>query len=95
VAEPQGIVVHHFDLEELRSAEGVSRLLRGLGVAKAPAEVSVPAPSNVTPLRVRIDRAEELAIRRLIDSTQSDPRFAAGVDPWRRSALRPRFALPR
>jgi len=95
VAEPQGIVVHHFDLEELRSAEGASRLLRGLGVAKAPAEIRIPLPSNVTPLRVRIDRAEELVIRRLIYSTQFDPRFSVGVDPARRSAPRPRFALPR
>ena len=60
------IVFHRFDLEELRYAEGASRLLNALGVQVHPAKVRVPAPENVGRLVVAIDPAEQARIRRLI-----------------------------
>ena len=64
-ADPR-IRVHRFGLEELRVPGGTSRLLRILGVAAEPSQVSLPNPQNVGRLLVRIDRAEEQSIRRLI-----------------------------
>jgi hypothetical protein len=60
------IVFHRIDLEELRYAEGASRLLNALGVQVQPAKLRVPAPENVGRLVVAIDPAEQARIRRLI-----------------------------
>jgi hypothetical protein len=49
LAGQHDILVHHFGLEELRSAEGVSRLLRALGILKPPAEVRIPSPKQREP----------------------------------------------
>jgi len=60
------VVFHRFDLEELRYADGASRLLNALGVQVQPAKVRVPAPENVGRLMVAIDPAEQARIRLLI-----------------------------
>lgn len=68
-----GIVFHHFDLEELRSAQGAARLLHALGAPAHPAGLRMPPPENVGRFLVRIDTAEQAQIKRLIASAESDP----------------------
>jgi len=70
--EPR-VVFHRVSLEELRSAQGVARLLQALGVAADPANVRVPAPENVGRFLVKIDSAEQAAIRRLIAAAEMNP----------------------
>jgi len=82
MAGKSNVVFHRFKLEELRSADGVSRLLQALGVHREPGQVIVPAPRNVGPALVEIDAAEEAGIRDLIASVQSHP------SPIAREALR-------
>jgi len=62
----RGIVFHHFGLEELSGADGVSRLLHALGVPVAPANVRIPAPENVGHSAFAIIPAEEAQIRQII-----------------------------
>jgi hypothetical protein len=62
------IMFHRFDLEELRYAEGASRLLNALGVRVHAADVRVPAAENVGRRVVAIGPAEQTQIRRLIAS---------------------------
>jgi len=94
LAGSHGIVVHHFDVDELSAVDGASRLLRALGVGKGPGEVRIPAPSNVSQLRIGMDSAEEAGIRRLIAAVRSDPRFAASRLGQKSAAPQRRFAAP-
>jgi hypothetical protein len=94
LAGRHGIVVHRFDLEELRAADGVSRLLRALGAPAGSGEIRVPSPTNVSQLRVKIDTAEEAGIRRLIAMALSDPRFAAATRQEPSDPPRHSFAAP-
>jgi hypothetical protein len=71
-------VFHRFNLEELRAAEGVSRLLKALGVPREPGQVIVPAARNAGPTWGKIDAAEETRIRDLIASAESNPSAIAG-----------------
>jgi hypothetical protein len=74
------IAFHRFSLEELRYAEGASRLLHALGVPTHPAKARMPGPENIGRLLVPIEPAEQSRIRRLIASVQSNPpRFAGAV----------------
>jgi hypothetical protein len=67
------IVFHCFSLEELRRAEGASRLLQALGVPVTANQVDLPGPENVGSLRVAIDPAEQGQIRRLIAAFEAQP----------------------
>ena len=71
LAGTPNLVFHRFALDELRTGEGVSRLLQGLGVDKAPREVSLPPPRNVGTVVARIDADEEADIRRMIATFES------------------------
>ena len=78
VAGIPNIVFHRFKLEELQAAEGASRLLRALGVAKEAGQVIIPAARNVGPTLATIDAAEVAAIRDLIASVAKSPGAIAG-----------------
>jgi hypothetical protein len=69
----QRIVFHRYALEDLRHAEGASRLLNALGARVLPANVRVPGPENVGRLLVSIEPAEQAQIRRLIAAVASTP----------------------
>jgi hypothetical protein len=69
----RGIVFHHVKLEELRYAEGASRLLHALGVPTPATEVRVPTPQNIGRLVVNIDPTEQMQIRRLIAKAAANP----------------------
>ena len=73
------IAFHRFSLEELRDAKGASRLLHALGVPMDPERVRVPGPENIGRLLVSIEPAEQVRIRRLIASTESNPPRLAGA----------------
>jgi hypothetical protein len=76
LARQSQIVFHRFSLEELRVAEGASRLLEALGVPVEPGDVTIPKPRNVGRTRVKIDAAEETRIRDLIASVESNSKVA-------------------
>ena len=78
LAGAPNISFHKCDLAELRTREGVSRLLEGFGVRKAPEEVSLPPPRNVGTVLARIDDDEEAGIRRMIAAFES--RAGGGPD---------------
>jgi hypothetical protein len=78
MAGRSNVVFHRFNLEELRAAEGVSRLLKALGVPREPGQVIVPAARNAGPTWGKIDAAEETRIRDLIASAESNPSAIAG-----------------
>jgi hypothetical protein len=80
--EPR-IRVHRVRLEELRIAGGASRLLREIGIAIDPAQISLPNPQNVGRLLVRIDAAEEAAIRRMIAASGLEAASERGAWPSR------------
>lgn len=67
------IVFHRFSLEELRYAEGASRLLDALGARVHPEKIRVPGPENVGRLLVSIGPAEQAEIRRLIAAVTTAP----------------------
>jgi len=79
LAGSRNLVFHRVDLAELRSREGVSRLLRALGVDKAPEDIAVPAPRNVGVTLAKIDADEQDRIRELIASVE--PPLAERADP--------------
>jgi hypothetical protein len=84
--EPR-IVFHRVSLEELRSTQGVARLLQALGVAAHPANVRIPAPENVGRFLVKIDSAEQAEIRRLIASAETNPPAVASEAPPARAPI--------
>jgi hypothetical protein len=74
------IVFHRFNLEELRHAEGASRLLHALGAPVPPADVRLPGAENVGRFVVRIDTAEQTQIRSLIATAESNaPNLASAT----------------
>jgi len=73
LAGTPNLVFHRFDLAELRSAEGVSRLLAELGVDTPPHDAVVPAARNVGVTLAKIDADEQSRIRELIASVQAAP----------------------
>jgi hypothetical protein len=76
-----GIVIHRFRLEDLRYADGASRLLHTLGVPTDPAKVRMPAPQNIGRLLVAIEPPEQTRIRHLIASVESNPPRVVGGAP--------------
>lgn len=78
VAGRNNVVFHRFNLEELQTAQGASRLLQALGVPREAGQVVIPAARNVGPALARIDSAEEARIRDLIASVEANPSALAG-----------------
>jgi hypothetical protein len=62
------VVVHRFTLDELRIAEGTSRLLAALGVATPAERIVLPPPQNENVNKLTLDAAEETSLRELIAS---------------------------
>jgi hypothetical protein len=78
MAGKNNVALHRFGLEELRTADGASRLLQALGSPREPGRVIIPPARNVGPTLATIDAAEQARIRDLIASVEAAAKARAG-----------------
>lgn len=71
LADRTDVVIHRYDLSELKATPGAQRLICDLGAD--PDRLTLPPPSNTTPDQRRLGERERGIIRQLCDTFKGDP----------------------